>query len=179
MDDDTVIEMSPSSSNSNVPDVVTKVKAYVLEHNGGFHITKKSDLWANTMSTKNFDFVLPNAPKDSKMILIFSDNPIFKIMNAQTNGHWSTKEWICGQYFPMDRHDTSNLMTTSSQMRFGSNGHLNPLKIIGSLFSKNLENILSSVTQPQEFMLYLVDEEAFDAICTVVYEHILKIKTEN
>ena len=171
---DSEIAIDVESRTSMKPQIMEMVIKYVEEHNGGYKITRKSDLRVNTISTKNFAFALTNTPKDADLILISSDNPIFKIMNSQEGAAWQKREWIYGQYFQVNRVDENEVInTTSSQMRFGLTANLNPFSFIGTILSKNFDNLIAAVSQPHEYMLYLVSEEAFESVCDSLYKEML------
>ncbi len=183
---ETVIDLIPSKE--SLPDRLTQIIRYIQEHNGGYKIAHRADLKTNTMSTHTFSLAVANQTEDLPMVFIFGDNPIFQFMNDQQGPEWRTKSWICASFFEVNRkngafHDTTRqardslLTTASAQRRFGLASN-NPFEIIGQLVSKSVGNFFTALIDPtpQEPMLYLINREAFEAVCDALYPKIAELQ---
>ncbi len=182
--DEEVIIMPQSNGDSAPPEytlahltpLFEDISAYIEKHSETCKITKKLDLKINTISTKNFTMAIPNVPEHVNVVLITGDNPIFHVMNTQTSPEWRGRTWLYGSLFNIKSNQEPLPSSTAAlaQMRFGTT--VNLFKFVKDSVEKKLENLFSSINSPQEYMLYMVDEERFDATCTTIYHSMLNLQ---
>lgn len=173
---DTVLTVDPEEhihdleETNSIRETVEEVRIYI-EHIKGSKITCRADLRFGVIPISDIEFENTKTP----VVFIRCNNPIFKIMCMQTSKEWTMSKWLSSTHFPLKTNESEtemdkNITKTQASARFGITP-ADPFRLITGFLVGGLTNFLNLFKKSNEYLVAVVDQNAFETVCDEIYKN--------